>query len=96
MLAGRVARDGVRFARQVMPLPARRIPAALRSLLNLYQHTRWNGETFGDWAERTSNAVILEHLGRYAAVGDQEADFYVDWGDRETYSLKLGRGECAT
>ena len=26
--------------------------------------------------------------------GDAE-DLFVDWGDKETYSLKLGRGECA-
>ncbi len=25
----------------------------------------------------------------------READLFIDWGDQETYSLKLGRGECA-
>jgi hypothetical protein len=26
---------------------------------------------------------------------DKRDDLFVDQGDRETYSLKLGRGECA-
>jgi hypothetical protein len=27
-------------------------------------------------------------------VTNASEDLFVDWGDTETYSLKLGRGEC--
>ncbi len=39
MLAGQVTADGVRFARQVVPLPAKRIPQAFRALIEMYQKT---------------------------------------------------------
>jgi hypothetical protein len=29
-----------------------------------------------------------------AEVTVSTEDLFVDWGDTETYSLKLGRGEC--
>jgi hypothetical protein len=29
-----------------------------------------------------------------ADVENASAELFVDWGDTETYSLKLGRGEC--
>ena len=96
MLAGRVSGDGVQFARQVVPVPAKRIPQALRSLLTYYQQDRTPGESFHAWAIRTPDSAIIDRLRDYLDPGDDDrADLFIDWGDRETYSLKLGRGECA-
>ena len=95
MLAGQVSAEGVRFGRQVVPVPAKRIPAALRELLDFYRQDRTPGEAFSPWALRTPDAAIVERLRPHLdAAGDAE-DLFVDWGDKETYSLKLGRGECA-
>ena len=96
MLAGRVSADGVRFARQVVPVPARRIPQALRSLIELYRRGREVNESFNAWALRTPDAAMIDHLKPFIDTADDvESDLFVDWGDQETYSLKLGRGECA-
>ncbi|HMD98790.1 MAG TPA: nitrite/sulfite reductase [Terriglobia bacterium] len=95
MLAGEVSGDGVIFARQVAPVPAKRIPQALRALIGFYQRERSAGEPFRSWARRTSDEAIVRELQPFIDADRDEADLFVDWGDQETYSLKLGRGECA-
>ncbi len=95
MLGGEVSAHGVRFARQVIPLPAKRIPQSLRALLEFYQREREPGEPFSAWAHRTPDDAIINHLRKFMDTAGDDADLFVDWGDRETYSLKLGRGECS-
>jgi sulfite reductase beta subunit-like hemoprotein len=94
LLGGKVDAHGVRFARQIMAVPARPIPAIIRELLAFYQHDRRAAETFSDWAGRTPDKTISERLRPFADVNSSSEDIFVDWGDTETYSLKLGRGEC--
>src|SRR6266550_213367 len=95
LLGGKVNADGVRFARQIMAVPARPIPAIIRELLSFYQQDRQAAETFTAWAARTPDKTIKERLLSLAEVTATSEDIFVDWGDTETYSLKLGRGECA-
>ena len=94
LLGGRVNADGVRFARQIMAVPARPIPAIIRELLAFYQSDRQRAETFSAWVSRTPDKAIRERLLPLAEVTTTTEDLFVDWGDTETYSLKLGRGEC--
>lgn len=95
LLGGRVDQQGVRFGRQVVPVPAKRIVEALRALINAYKAGRSPLESFGSWADRTSEEEILQLLQPFLEASTSDADLFVDWGDAETYSLKLGRGECA-
>lgn len=95
MLGGRVASDGAHFGRQVVPIPAKRIPQAFRTIIESYKSGRHEGEKFSTWAERTSDAEIIRMLKPHLDTGDDEPDLFIDWGDETTYSLKLGRGECA-
>jgi sulfite reductase beta subunit-like hemoprotein len=94
LLGGKVDATGVRFARQILSVPARPIPAILRELLLFYQQDRQSEETFSAWVRRTPDKAIVERLKPLADVENASADVFVDWGDTETYSLKLGRGEC--
>ena len=94
LLGGKVDASGVRFARQILSVPARPIPAILRELLLFYQQARQPGESFSVWVTRTPDKAIVERLKPLADVENASADLFVDWGDTETYSLKLGRGEC--
>jgi sulfite reductase beta subunit-like hemoprotein len=96
MLGGEVSERGVRFAKQLMPLPAKQIPQVIRELLDLYRSHREPGEQFRNWAERTPHPEIAARLQPLVAAAGESPDTFVDWGDIETYSLKLGRGECAT
>ena len=95
MLGGRVSGDGAQFGRQVVPIPAKRIPQAFRALIDTYKAERRAGEPFRSWAQRTSDADIIRLLQPYLEASADEADLFQDWGDEETYSLKIGRGECA-
>ena len=94
LLGGKVNADGVRFGRQIMSVPARPIPAIIRELLSFYQQDRQGAETFSAWVTRTPDKSIKERLLPLAEVTATSEDIFVDWGDTETYSLKLGRGEC--
>jgi sulfite reductase beta subunit-like hemoprotein len=94
LLGGKVNADGVRFGRQIMSVPARPIPAIIRELLAFYQSDRRAAETFSSWVSRTPDKTIKERLEPLAEVNVTTEDIFVDWGDTETYSLKLGRGEC--
>jgi sulfite reductase beta subunit-like hemoprotein len=94
LLGGKVNADGVRFARQIMSLPARPIPGIIRELLAFYQSDRQPSETFSAWVSRTPDKAIKKRLLPLAEVTVTTEDLFVDWGDTETYSLKLGRGEC--
>ena len=96
LLGGEVSERGVRFGKQFMSLPAKQIPQLIRELLALYRTGRNNGEAFRDWVERTPQQEIHDHLQPFVAAAGESADTFVDWGDNETYSLKLGRGECAS
>src|SRR5258708_3542650 len=94
LLGGKVNADGVRFGRQIMSVPARPIPAIIRELLAFYQTDRQPAETFSAWVTRTPDKTIKERLLPLAEVTATSEDIFVDWGGTETYSLKLGRGEC--
>jgi sulfite reductase beta subunit-like hemoprotein len=95
MLGGEVSDRGVRFAKQIMPLPAKHVPQVIRELLEFYRTQREPGEEFRGWVERTPQQEIVARLRPFADVAANQEDLFVDWGDVETYSLKLGRGECA-
>src|SRR5690348_311363 len=95
LLGGKVSADGVRFGRQIMAVPARPIPAIIRELLAFYQQNRERGESFNSWVVRTPEKVIVERLRPLVEVTNSTEDIFLDWGDTETFSLKLGRGECA-
>jgi sulfite reductase beta subunit-like hemoprotein len=94
LLGGKVDASGVRFGRQVMPVPAKPIPAIIRELLAFYKFDRQAAESFSEWVARTPDKAIIARVGPLADVTNASEDLFVDWGDTETYSLKLGRGEC--
>jgi sulfite reductase beta subunit-like hemoprotein len=96
MLGGEVSASGVRFARQVVPVAAKRIPEALRALLHFYKHDRGLYESFRSWVRRISDEEMARCLAPFTDTSGEVEDLFIDWGDQETYSLKLGRGECAT
>ncbi len=95
LLGGQVSADGVRFGRQVMPVPARRVPQALRALIELYKRDRGPTESFRSWASRTPDGTIISRLEESIGSTSGADDLFIDWGDQEIYSLKLGRGECS-
>ncbi|PYU70450.1 MAG: hypothetical protein DMG49_11400, partial [Acidobacteria bacterium] len=69
LLGGKVNADGVRFARQIMAVPARPIPAIIRELLAFYQQDRQAAaETFSAGVARTQDKTIKDWLLPLAEV----------------------------
>jgi sulfite reductase beta subunit-like hemoprotein len=96
LLGGEVSERGVRFGKQLVPLAAKQVPDVIREVLGFYRSERQPDETFRQWVERTPAAEIIDRLKPYAQAAEDSEDSFYDWGDAETYSLKLGRGECAS
>jgi sulfite reductase beta subunit-like hemoprotein len=94
LLGGKVNSDGVQFGRQILSVPARPIPAIVRELLAFYQQDRRPRESFQSWVARTPDSAIVDRLHPLVDVTNDTEDIFFDWGDTETFSLKLGRGEC--
>jgi hypothetical protein len=45
---------------------------------------------------RTPDKEVKARLNNFIDMGDDvEEQLFVDWGDQETYSLQIGRSECA-
>jgi len=95
MLGGEVSERGVRFAKQIIPLPAKQVPQVIHEVLGLYRRERRPSESFRSWVERTPQEEITARLQPLIDEAGGSEETFVDWGDIETYSLKLGRGECA-
>ncbi len=95
LLGGEVSERGVRFGKQIMALPSRQVPQIVRELLAFYRDSRQQGESFREWVERTPQTEISARLQHFASAVAEDPENFFDWGDTETYSLKLGRGECS-
>ncbi len=80
---------------KVVKLPAKRVPDALRSLLNDYQANGNDGEYFNDYFYRQGNPYFYNMLKPLAATDNISPDFFVDWGNTDAYETAVGVGECA-
>ncbi len=96
-VGGGVGADGAGFGRLAAKIPARRAPAAVRKLIELYDAARSPGEKPDDFFARVAldrvQAVLAEHTRMEAAEARPE-DF-VDLGEERAFVLATGKGECA-
>ncbi len=95
LLGGEVSGEGVRFGKQTMVVAAKQVPQTIRALLALYQSERRENEAFRAWLARTAEEELIRRLRPHAEPPEGSEDNFFDWGDTETYSLQLGRGECS-
>jgi sulfite reductase beta subunit-like hemoprotein len=92
-LGGGVDARGARFGRQVVKIPARRVPDAVVSLLELYAADRGPEETAAAFFERVDPKRVTGWLAPLlgAFVPGDEADI----GEEKGFSVHTGEGECA-
>jgi len=96
VLGGGVGPDGEGLiAEKIIKIPTRRIPQALRQLLNDFQASRSEEELFNAYFLRQGKMYFYELL---KALADKDtltdADFF-DWGQEHHYQQAIGVGECA-
>ena len=89
------ARIGLRTKTKV---PAKRMPEAVKRLVEFYQEQRNEGELFKDFAARLGAPAFEPILQEFKEVGElnrDTIDTYIDWDKTVKYILERGEGECA-
>ncbi len=84
-----------RFADKIIKIPSKRVPSALRSLLNDFEYGKGNSETFSSFYARKGKDHFYKLLKPLADLEKVEQDIFVDWGHSEAYVKAIGVGECA-
>ncbi|MEZ4887272.1 MAG: nitrite reductase [Chitinophagales bacterium] len=96
VLGGGVAPDGNGLiAEKIIKLPTKRIPDALRYLLNDFEDNGQEGEYFNTYFQRLGKRYFYALLKSLAEVETLEKLDYFDWGQNHEYEQAIGVGECA-
>ncbi|HWE31026.1 MAG TPA: nitrite/sulfite reductase [Polyangia bacterium] len=96
-LGGGIAREGATFGRQIVKLPARRVPDAVLRLLALYHRERADGEAPLAYFRRVEPDVVkkaVADLAEFDAATAKSED-WLDHGDDQPFKVAIGQGECA-
>jgi sulfite reductase (ferredoxin) len=97
LLGGGIEKGRARFGVPVARVPARNVPDAIRTLLEIYRRDALDGERFTAFVER----VGAERLGGEVAQWTElpsiadAPDKYLDWGATARFKAETGVGECA-
>ena len=86
----------MRFGVAVQSIPARLAPLAVRRVLDHYVANRQAEESFRDYVLRHKVETFRGMTNDLVKPPELAPEMYRDWGDDMEYSLKLGRGECAS
>ncbi|MBI2686690.1 MAG: nitrite/sulfite reductase [Acidobacteria bacterium] len=97
MLGGGYDREGMlRFGLAISSLPAKLAPVAAKRVLDHFIVDRQEGESFREYVVRNKVEFFRKMVADLAKPAQYDAEWFMDWGDQETFSLQLGRGECAS
>jgi sulfite reductase beta subunit-like hemoprotein len=96
LLGGGLDPEGImRFGLAIQSVPARTIPTVLDRLISHYKTNRIEGEAFRDYVVRNKVEFFRAMVADIAKPTELSPDLDKDWGDEVSFSLQLGRGECA-
>jgi sulfite reductase beta subunit-like hemoprotein len=96
-LGGGISQEGAVFGRQVVKVPARRIPEAVAQLLELYQKEKQADEAPLAFFRRVDEKRVKETLATLTEFDPATAkpEEYLDHGDEQPFVVAIGQGECA-
>lgn len=96
VMGGGVDPEGKGFvAEKVIKLPTKRIPEAVRYLLDNYEDQASEGEYFNDYFNRQGKRYFYDLLKPLADLESLAKEDHFDWGQNTTYQQQIGVGECA-
>lgn len=97
VIGGGVSQDGKGFiAEKVIKVPTKRIPRALKLLLEHYEEHAEESEYFNDFYYRLGKMHFYQLLKPLANVESLKEEDYKDWGKTEHFIPEIGVGECAS
>jgi sulfite reductase beta subunit-like hemoprotein len=97
LVGGSLSPVNPRSGTPVARIPAKHIPAAVRTLLELYRHERTDGELFNAVVDRVGVERVKGVLAPWTELPPSAAapDKYLDWGGDQSFKIETGTGECA-
>jgi sulfite reductase (ferredoxin) len=98
MMGGRITEDGAVFGTNVMKLPAKNIPNAVRRTIDAYKKDKNNDESFIQFFDRVGKSYFSNLLIDLKELPNIEASpqSYIDYHADKAFSLDdRGQGECA-
>lgn len=96
MLGGGIIGDGEgTIAEKVIKLASKRVPDALRSLLNDFEENSQDGEYFNSYFTRQGKNYFYQLLKPLGVITEVPQDYMIDWGEEHKYETAIGVGECA-
>ncbi|PIU40349.1 MAG: ferredoxin--nitrite reductase, partial [Candidatus Omnitrophica bacterium CG07_land_8_20_14_0_80_50_8] len=89
---------GAVFGKRITQIPAKRVPEAVRAILEVFKKEKGAQESFIQWAQRVDTAKFKEIVEPFTLIPpfDQDPEMYEDLGDPgKPFKLVMGKGECA-
>jgi len=84
-----------RFSERVIKIPSKRVPSALRIILNDYEDNSFEGEYFNSYYDRRGKNYYQQLLRPLTDLSSLQPSDFTDWGDTAEFSTSVGTGECA-
>ncbi len=98
LLGGYVGQERIHFGEKALRLPAKSAPQAVVRVVGRFAEERELGETFHAWLQRVGGpkavAEGLKDLDEFPTP-EEDASFYVDYGETGPYAKEIGESECA-
>lgn len=98
MMGGRITEDGAVFGTNVLKLPAKNIPNAVRRAVDAYKKDKQDQESFVQFFDRVGKGYFADLLGDLKDLPHIESspESYIDYHATGAFSLDdRGQGECA-
>ena len=97
LLGGNPKEGEAVFGQLMLKIPTKRGPKVVKKILELYRTHRQNGEQFSDFVQRFGKDRFKQELAEFTTVEhfDLAPEDYSDWGQKESFVLHTGVGECA-
>jgi sulfite reductase (NADPH) hemoprotein beta-component len=98
MVGGSVENSGASFGRIAAKVPARRMPAVVDRLLDLYQSARTPDESATAFFRRVEVSTVKAALSELEKLDAKDAvdEDFIDLGETTAFVPEVMEGECAT
>jgi len=80
---------------KIIKIPTKKVPDALKSILNDYEDKTVDGEYFNDYYRRLGKDHFYQLLKPFADKDTFKDSDYVDWTHKQKFKPEVGVGECA-